>query len=423
VKVKFFYGWYIVIAGLVLSAYYSSMFVYGWTTFVNPVMATFGWSMAQISLASSLRGLETGVFNPVWGAIVDRWSPRKLMLLGVITTASGILLLSQTRNLAMYYGGFLLSGLGSSLVTGILPVTVIARWFSKDMGKATGLFYMGVGAGGVAAPLVVRLIDRLQWQTTLLYGAIGFLVLGVPLSFVIRSRPADYGLLPDGRATDAAAGSRRSPAHDFGTSAKEALKTRAFWHLVVTVLFQMASNSTVSLYVMPYLTSMGMSRALASTVVMMFTLSSLFTRIPMGMLADIFKKKYVLALSVGLQGIGVLVLWLINGSSPFWMLVLFGVVYGFGLSGLNPLRPPILVEYFGTRNFGTIFGLEGVFVTMASVVSQPLAGWVYDTQHDYKIWWLAMVLFALFALVVIMTIPRPQRRAEPATTQTAPQAE
>ena len=83
-RFKLFYGWYIVGAGLVLSAYYSALYVYGFTAFINPIMATFGWSMTQLALASSMRGLETGVFNPMWGAVVDRYSPRKLLLFGVI---------------------------------------------------------------------------------------------------------------------------------------------------------------------------------------------------------------------------------------------------------------------------------------------------------------------------------------------------
>ncbi len=205
-KPKLFYGWYIVIAGLLLAAYNGAIFNYGWTAFVNPIVATFGWSMAQLSLASSLRSLETGVFNPIWGIAADRWSPRKLMLLGVMGTALGIFCLSQTRNLAMYYGGFLIVGLASSLVVGVVPITVISRWFKRDIGKANGLFYMGVGIGGVLIPVLVKIIDKLSWQTTLLYAAIGFLVLGIPLSLVFRSRPEYYGLLPDGKAADTAKG-------------------------------------------------------------------------------------------------------------------------------------------------------------------------------------------------------------------------
>jgi MFS family permease len=419
-RIKLFYGWYIVVAGLVLAAYTGSIFAYGWTAFVNPIVATFGWSMAQLSLASSLRSIETGVFNPIWGVAVDRLSPRKLMLFGVISTTLGIFCLSQTRNLAMYYGGFLIMGLGSSLVTGILPQTVIARWFRRDIGKANGLFYMGVAIGGVLVPVVVKIIDKLSWQTTLLLTAIGFLVLGIPLSFVIRSRPEDYGLLPDGKAPDAAMGSRHVQLYDFGTTVKEALKMRAFWHLCVVALFQNATVSTIMLYTMPYLTSLGMDRSTASTVVMLYLLVSLFTRIPMGMLSDIFRKSYVIALSVGMMGVGLFLFWLIDGTSPLWVILLFAIVYGFGVSGMMPLWAPVLSEYFGTKNFGTIFGVTSIFIALASVASPPLAGWIYDTYHDYKVWWLVLVAFGILALIAILTIPRVQKRTEPVTTQVVP---
>ncbi len=411
-KPKLFYGWYIVIAGLVLSAYNGAIFVYGWTGFVNPIITTFGWSMAQVSLASSLRSLETGVFNPVWGAAVDRWSPRKLMLSGLVCSALGIFCLSQTRNLAMYYTGFLIVGLGTSLFTGILPLTVIARWFKRDIGKANGLFSIGVALGGVMIPLVVRIIDKLTWQTTLMFAAIGLLLVGIPLSFVFRDRPEDYGLTRDGRPVDALPESEQGKGIDFGTKVKDALKTRAFWYLGLVNLCHMASTSPMNLYAIPYLTGFGISRTVASSVISLYTLVSLFTRIPFGALSDIFKKSHMVALSVALQGIGFFIFWLIGPTTPFWLLLLFAVIYGFGLGGANPLRAPILSEYFGTENFGAIYGISSIFITVGTVVSQPLAGWIYDTYHDYKIWWLSMAVFNVLALAVILTIPAAKKKTE-----------
>lgn len=419
-KFKIFYGWYIVIAGLVLLTYNGLIFGYGWTAFVNPIVATFGWSMAQLSLASSLRSLETGVFNPLWGPVVDRWPPRKLMRFGLICTTLGTLCLGMTRNLVMYYGGFLITGLGSSLVTGILPQTVMARWFRKDIGKANGLFFIGGAISGVAVPLMVVIIDKLSWQTTLLYAAIGWAVIGVPASFVFRSRPQDYGLSPDGKAPDTEIGSRPIQSSDFGTSVKQALKMRAFWHLCVLTLFQHAAMSTMMLYAIPYLTDLGMDRPSASRVVMLYTLISAPSRIPAGMLSDIFKKSYVMAVSVVLMGAGLFVFWLIGGNSPFWLILLFAIVYGLGINGCNVLRAPILQEYFGIKNFGAIFGFTSIFITSATIISQPLAGWVYDTYHDYKIWWLALVFFAVLALIAILTIPRPQKKIEPVTSVVLP---
>jgi len=382
-KSRIFYGWYIVVAGLVMAAYSSSVIGYGWTAFVNPIVAAFGWSMAQLSLASSLRSMETGVFNPIWGVAVDRWSARRLMLFGVVSTSLGLFFLSQTKNLAMYYGGFLVLGIGSSLVTGVLPQTVIARWFQKDIGKANGLFYMGAGIGGVMLPVIVRIVDRLGWQATLTYSAIGFFILGVPISFVIRNRPADYGLLPDGRkVTEAAALQKAASAGEFGTSPKQALKMRAFWCICAVTLFQNATMSTVMLCAIPYLTALGMTRSTASMVVMLYTLISLGGRIPMGTLSDVFRKTHVMALSVALQSAGLLLFWMIGGNSPFWFILLFAAVYGTGLSGVMALRAPVLSEYFGTKNFGTIFGLTSIPISIASMASPPIAGRIYDTQHD-----------------------------------------
>ena len=159
-KIKIFYGWYIVLSGAFLSFYFASIVGYGWTAFVTPIISTFGWSMAQVSLASSLRSLQIGVFSPLWGPVVDRYSPRWLMRLGVVCASVGLFCLSRMQTLIMYYIGFLLVGVGSSLVTGMLPLVVISRWFRKDIGKANGLFFMGVGFGGVVTPLVVTAIDR-----------------------------------------------------------------------------------------------------------------------------------------------------------------------------------------------------------------------------------------------------------------------
>src|SRR3989304_1444410 len=113
-KKKLFYGWYIVGAGLVITAINAVFFAYGWTAFLDPIVTTFGWTMVQLSLASSLRGIETGVFNPLFGILIDRWSVRKMALLGVLTSALAALILGLTQNLIMYYVGFLIVGIGMS---------------------------------------------------------------------------------------------------------------------------------------------------------------------------------------------------------------------------------------------------------------------------------------------------------------------
>jgi len=103
------------------------MFVYGFTAFITPIAVTFGWGYAQDSIASPIRSLETGTLDPFVGAAADRWPARRLILIGIVILAIGILWISQSTNLAMFYTGFLIVGLGGSISIHMVPQTVIAR--------------------------------------------------------------------------------------------------------------------------------------------------------------------------------------------------------------------------------------------------------------------------------------------------------
>jgi MFS family permease len=280
---------------------------------------------------------------------------------------------------------------------------------------------MGLGLGGVFVPVVTFLIDKFSWRTILIYASIIYFVLGISYAFIIRSRPEAYGLLPDGKTTsDTQTLKRGNPRSGFSTGIRELFKMRAFWHINIVTLFQNMAMATVNLYIIPYLTNIGLSRTRASLVISIFTFVSLFVRIPFGMLADVASKKYVIAATLLLMGIGLFIFGLLGGGSTFSTIILFGVIYGLGMGGVMVLRPPILAEYFGTRNFGTVFGVSSIFITIASISSTPIAGWIFDTYHSYKPWWLAMAIFSGIAVILMLTIPPPRRRVEESTPQTAP---
>jgi sugar phosphate permease len=408
-KTRIFYGWFIAIAGLIFVTYYSGVFVFGFTAFVNPIITTFSWTYAQFSLASSLRSIEGGALQPLLGMAADRWSPKLLSLLGIIIIAAGVFCLSQTKNLTMFYMGFLIVGVGSNLAVTVIPQTLLARWFKKDLGKASSILYFGNGISGLLIPILVTMIDTLSWQTTFLYIAIGFLVLGVPLSFIFRSRPEDYGQLPDGRTTDIVATTKAVSILDSSINVKQALKMRTFWHIGITFALQATVPSVLIIYLIPYFSSIGMDRKMANLIIMLYPLVSLGARLPLGVLADTMKKNYILAITLVATGGGLFLLWLLEDNSPFWLILLFVVVFGISISGTNSLRPPIIREYFGAKNYGAISGVLGIFSMLASVVAPPLTGWVYDAFHVYKPVWLVLIALTATAVVVIMTAPAPEK--------------
>jgi len=383
--------------------------IYGFTAFVTPIATTFGWSYAQISLAMSLRGIETGALSPFIGMVVDRWPARRLVFIGVIIYGLGLLCISQATNLAMFYAGFLIVGLGSSLGVFMVTQAAVARWFKRNLGKASGVLAMGGGIGGAALPLLVKMIDTQGWQTSLIILAVGIWVIGIPLSFVYRTRPEDYGLLPDGKPQDDVKDSNSAEDYDFSIGAKQAFKMRAFWHLGIASAFQVAGMSAENLHIMPYLASLGADRSTAGVVAMLVPLVSLAARIPFGFLADIFVKKYVMAFSMSLLSIGLFFLWFIDGSS-FGLMALFAIFFGLGVGGLVPLRLPIVREYFGTKRFGTISGTMGIFSTVGGVVAPPLAGWMFDTLGIYDPVWLIFGGLTTIGTILLLTMPPAARR-------------
>ena len=136
-----FYGWYIVAAITVIGIIVGGTTYYGFTAMVGPIAATMGWGYAQIALAMTLRGVESGVMNPIMGAVADRWPAKRLVFLGITILGIGLFLLSQVNSLTMFYVSFLIIGLGGSLGMQVVPTADFDRapaWMFKSC-EFTGL--------------------------------------------------------------------------------------------------------------------------------------------------------------------------------------------------------------------------------------------------------------------------------------------
>ena len=124
---KIFYGWWIVLACFLISFYVGGAIFFGFTAFFEPIREEFGWSYTQISLATSLRGLEMGIFAPLIGFLVDRFGARKLVFYGTIAVGLRLILLSLTQSLAMFYASFLLIAFGAGGCASVVFMTAVAQ--------------------------------------------------------------------------------------------------------------------------------------------------------------------------------------------------------------------------------------------------------------------------------------------------------
>lgn len=326
-----------------------------------------------------------GFIAPLVGFFVDRFGSRKLILYGTITVGLGLIFLSLTQSLAMFYGSFLLVAFGAGGCTVVVTMSVVANWFHKKVGIALGVMASGVGASGFFVPLIVRLIDVYGWRTTLIILGLGMWALGIPLSFVIRDRPEQYGYLPDGESSGEPIPKPEIQGRGVEIGLKEALKTRSFLYLCTAEAIRMIAVAAVIIHVMPYLGSVGVPRATAGLVAGAIPLFSIIGRFGFGWLGDVFDKKYVMVWTLFLMGLGMLAFCYVQVTGVvFLFLLLFAPGYGGGMV----IRGAILREYFGRDSFGKMIGIVMGFGSIGGIIGPTLAGWAFDTLGSYNIIWL-----------------------------------
>jgi MFS family permease len=397
---KIFYGWWIVLACFLISTYVAGIVFFGLTAFFEPLIKEFGWGYTEISFAASLRGLEMGIFAPIIGLLADRFGSRKLMLLGVITVGLGLVLLSWTRSILTFYTAFLLLALGAGGCTAVVTMSIVAIWFEKNVGKAMGFMASGMGASGVMVPVIVWLIAAYEWRTALLILGLGSFALGIPLSLVVRNRPEQYGYLPDGREPtkdDIAIG--RAKPKEAAIPFREAFKNRSFVYLNIAEAVRMMVVMGIITHVMPFLENSGISRATAGFVAAAIPIMSIIGRLSFGWLADVFQKRYVLALGFALMSIGAL---LFSYSHVYWCLALFLLLFPPSFGGTMVMRGAIIREYFGRDSFGKLIGTVMGAASIGGIVGPTVAGWVFDSLGSYSFIWLVFSGFAALSTLLVL---------------------
>jgi MFS family permease len=330
------------------------------------------------------------------------------MFWGIIITGLGLLLMSQMTSIGMFYGAFVLIAIGVSGINSTVVITAVSNWFRRKIGIAIGIMLSGSSFGGLLFLWVVRLIDAYGWRLTTVILCIVYLVVCIPLTMIVRHKPEQYGYSLDGdqsiKVTVSEDHSNKVPS-EINLSAKQALKSRVFWHIVIAAALNALAMSAVITHVMPYLSSIGIARSDSSFVVMGFPLITIIGRIGSGWLGDRFSKLKIAVVLMVLSSIGLL-FFSYAQAVEIWFLVLFIIFYSIGWGGVGTMRAALLLEYFGRTSFGTIIGF-GMGLTAFGVVIGPLiAGWVFDTYSSYQPAWLLFTCLILVAAVIIATTPR-----------------
>ena len=235
------------------------------------------------------------------------------------------------------------------------------------------------------------------------------LLVGLPLSLVIRDRPRPAELEADTPAQEVNLSADLNPPDlNEGHTLKECLQTRTFWMLLLYVFSVQFAFSTIPVQEMPHLINIGISEKLAALTMAGYSITSLFGRLFISWLGDTYSKKRLLMISAGMQAAGFFIY--AHISSP-WMILPFILLYGPGFGATVPLMPAIQADYFGIRAFASIRGMMSIAFALPGITAPVFAGWMFDHFHSYTIPYQLYALMAAIGIPVLMMVP--DRKPDP----------
>ncbi|MBX7111169.1 MAG: MFS transporter [Dehalococcoidia bacterium] len=401
-----FYGWYIAIAGATNNALILGVTVFGFGVFIEPVRKDLGWSLAALTIGFSIRSFQSGLLAPFVGLLLEWIGPRRMSIVGVFVVAGGLLFMAQMHALWEFYVSSMVVALGQSM-GGVTPFsTTIVRWFRRSRGRAMGVLFSGNALGYGMAPVMAFFIVHYGWRVALVVAASAIVLVGTPLAFVIRPRPEDHGLLPDGDLAPSEAAAPGTALEESGMTVAETVRTPAFYLLMLAMTVGAPTQSALIVFQVPVLEHAGYSAGVAALLAAGYGLVQAPVRLVVGGIADRIGRRRAYAWCFLLQAAG-LVVFASMDSSRVWLVPLFYGTYALGHALFTTLFLTTVADYFGTRRFASLQGIIQ-FAGMPVGLALPIVtGVVFDRTGTYSTIFLVYAALASLGAVFVFLIRRP----------------
>jgi MFS family permease len=372
-----------------------------------------GWSKTALSGAAALQQMEVAILGPILGWLIDRFGPQLWIRIGVVVFGIGLMLLSFTDTLIAFYAAFMVIALGSSLC-GFFPVNVaLINWFERWRARALSSMSIGLALGGITIPVVAWSLQTYGWRATAFASGVVMIAVGLPLAFVMRRRPEDYGETVDGLvkevSTEISNEKSSAPAvRDF--TAREAVRTPAFWLLSLGHGFALLVVHAVSVHAITHMNQgLGYSVAAASLVYTVLTLSQIGGVAIGWLIGDRYDKRFIAAACMLAHMVGLLLLTYadtVAASLP--MVIAFAVLHGAAWGLRGPFMQAMRADYFGRSAIGMILGLSFMIIVVGQVGGPMIAGIFADLTGNYRMGFTILAVLAGLGSLFFILAKRPR---------------
>ncbi len=398
IKRRVYYGWVQVVALAVTETTSYGILYYSFAVFLTPMAAELGWSRGELTGAYSLGLLISGLGAVPVGRWLDRRGPRLLMTAGSVLATLLVFAWSRVTTLPAFYAVQALIGVACAGVLYEPAFAVVAKWFVRLRGRAlTVLTFIAGFASVIYIPLSSHLVQTQGWRQALVTLAVVIGVGTIPLhALVLRNRPEDLGLRPDGGlapAPDAA------PVAEPSITPGQALRDPTFWWLTTGFFLIILCATVMTVHLIPYLIDRGYDASFAAWAAGLIGIMALPGRLVFTPLGDLVPRRYVTAAIFLCQAASVVALLVVPGTVG---VVAFVVLFGAGFGAITPARVALIADVYGRANYGTIGGVLASFVLGARALAPVGAGAFYDAAGTYlPVFWALAGLSALAAVAVL----------------------
>ncbi|HET7340507.1 MAG TPA: MFS transporter [Methylomirabilota bacterium] len=401
-----FYGWWVV-AAFSVTTFISTGIRHAVGPFLKPIVADLGLDRASFSLVIALSLLLYGVFMPIAGMLLDRFSVRVVTTAGTVLLVLSLVLTALVRNyweFAAVYGVLVplgLAGTGPVIASG-----VVARWFSARRGTALSVLGSASMTGmSLLVPAVTWLILASGWRATYMYIAGGIALLVLPLClWVVRDSPESVGLHADGVAPRPGA----APARAERVRTSDALQTLAFWQLAGSFFTCGFSMSLLSAHGVPMLTDHGYTPMFASWALGVLGGSSIGFTVMLGALSDRFGRRPVLA-AIYAGRIGIFAGFFLIRDNPVAILAV-AVLGGVTMAGTGSMTSALTADLYGRFSVSSVFGLIFLVHQTGAALGSWLAGALFESTGGYGAAYALACVFLAIASVVALNVDTRARR-------------
>ncbi|MSP40982.1 MAG: MFS transporter [Deltaproteobacteria bacterium] len=411
-----YFGWRMIAVGSVLRILGGGLYFYGFSVFFLPLSQDLDLNRAATSLVFSLARAQGAFEGPIAGHFMDRHGPRPLMIMAILCAGVGHMLLAGVHSYAMLvivYMGVVSLAFHAGFMDA--PMLIANTWFIRQRTMAMALISGSIGIGGfLFTPLLSSAVHTYGWRQAAFGCGMAFIVIGLPLAFLVRRSPESMGLEPDGDGQPIDDGinqtSNPRPIEALDFTWQEAIKTSAFWFITGGTAIRVIVLSAINVHYVALMVWKGMTPQRAAVFLAAQAFMSLPSHLLFGWLGDRVNKPRLMAICMLVAASSMLLLVNIHAE---WTILIFTALFSV-VESTFPVNWSTVEEYFGRKNFAKIRGSMSFVSTWGSVIGPVAAGAIYDQTKSYEIliWSSAALLLLASVLYGWVTPPKPQAVVE-----------